>query len=141
MRLVERANQVLAERVVDTDLPANRAVHLGEERGRHVHQRDAAQVARRRETGQIANDAAAERNERRRTIRVGTDERVVDPRHGRELFEPFAVGNDDRLGISGSGKPLAVETPDQRARHDEAAPRRPGFVEQAREPVEEAVAK
>ena len=60
VRLVERADQVLAERVVDADLAADRAVHLRQQRRRHVHERDAAQVGRRGEAGHVADDAAAE---------------------------------------------------------------------------------
>ena len=69
VRLIERADQVLAERVVDADLAADRAVHLREQRRRHVHERDAAQVGRGGEPGHVADDAAAERDERRRRDR------------------------------------------------------------------------
>ena len=78
VRLVEGADQVLAERMIDADLAADRAVHLRQQRRRHVHERDAAQVGGRRETGHVADDAAAERDERRRAIGVGANERFVD---------------------------------------------------------------
>ena len=97
VRLVEGADQVLAERMVDADLAADRAVHLRQQRRRHVHERDAAQVGRRGEARHVADDAAAERDERRRAIGVRADQRVVDARDGRELLVALAVGDEDRL--------------------------------------------
>ena len=63
-RLMERADQVLAQRVVDADLAADRAVHLRQQRRRDLHDRDAAQVGRRGEAGGVADDAAADRDDR-----------------------------------------------------------------------------
>jgi hypothetical protein len=48
---------------VDGRLAAHRAVDLREQRGRYLHQGDAAHVQRRRETSEIAHDAAADRHE------------------------------------------------------------------------------
>ena len=45
-RLVERADHVLAERMVDAGLAADRRVDLREQRGRHLHERHAALVDR-----------------------------------------------------------------------------------------------
>ena len=81
VRLIERADQVLAERMVDADLAADRAVHLREQRRRHMHQRDAPQVGRRREARHVADHAAAEGDERGRAIGVRADERIVDADH------------------------------------------------------------
>ena len=64
--LVERADQVLAERMVDADLAADGAVDLREQRRRHVDERDAAQVGGRGESGHVADDAAADGDDRRR---------------------------------------------------------------------------
>ena len=79
MRLVEGADQILSERMIDPDLAANRRIHLGQKRGRDVHERDAAQVAGRGKSGHVADDASAECDERRLAIGVGPDERLVDP--------------------------------------------------------------
>ncbi len=59
-RLVERADHVLAERVVDSGLAADRRVDLREQRGRHLDEGDAALVDRRGESGEIADHAAAQ---------------------------------------------------------------------------------
>ncbi len=63
-RLVERADQVLALARIDPGLAAHGAVHLGEQRGRHLHERQAAQRGGGREAGEVAHHAAAERDHR-----------------------------------------------------------------------------
>ena len=45
LRLVERADQVLAARVIDAGLAADGRIHLRQQRRRHLHERDAALVA------------------------------------------------------------------------------------------------
>ena len=61
-RLVERADQVLAARVIDAGLAADRGIDLREQRRRHLHEVDAALVAGGREPGHVADHAAAERD-------------------------------------------------------------------------------
>ena len=130
VRLIEGADQVLAERVVDAHLAADGAVHLRQQRRRHVHERDAAQVGRGGEAGHVADDAAAEGDERGRAVGVRADERVVDARDRlRAVLKRSPSGT--RIGSSTPAalSRAAVEPPDERARHDEAsrggaAPRR-----------------
>ena len=62
-RLVKGANQVLAQRVVDADLAAHRAVHLRQKRRRDVHERDAAEKRGGREPRGVANHASADGDE------------------------------------------------------------------------------
>ena len=62
-RLMERADHVLAARMVDGRLAADRGVDLREQRRRHLHEIDAALVARGDVARQVADDAAAERDE------------------------------------------------------------------------------
>ena len=140
VRLIERSDQILAERMVDADLAADGAVHLREQRRRDVHERDAAQVGRGREPGHVADDAAAERHERRTAIGLGLDQRVVHAGDRRELFEPFAVGNQNRLHAACPARHArAVEPPHRRARHHETARRNLELVEQPPDPIEGAV--
>ena len=113
------------------------AVDLRQQRRRHVHERDAAQVAGRGEAGHVADDAAAEGDERRGAIGVGADERIVDARDRLQLLEALAVRHEDRLAEAGADQPCAVEPPDERARHDEAARRRARLVEQRRQSCDE----
>ena len=141
VRLVEGADQVLAQRVVDAHLAADGAVDLREQRGRHVRQRDAAQEARRREARHVANHAAAKGDDRRRAIGVRPQERVVDPRDGRQLLEALAVGHEDRLDAAERARELrAMEPPHERARDDEAPSGCVGAIEEPRDLVDGAVA-
>ena len=138
--LVKRADQVLAQRVVDAHLAADGAVHLRQQRRGHLHQRDAAQEAGGGEPRGVADDAAANGHERAAAVGAAADQRVVDPRHRRQRLVALAVGDEDRVA---GNRPLdrrAVVTPDPRARHHE--PLRPDAVRvQARtEVVHEPVA-
>ena len=64
-RLVEGADHVLAERVVDRGLAADRGVDLREQRGRHLDERHAALVDGGGEPRQVADHAAAQRDDQR----------------------------------------------------------------------------
>ena len=59
-RLVECADEILARLEVQADFAAHGAVHLRQERGGHLHERQAPQVSGRHETRQVAHYAAAE---------------------------------------------------------------------------------
>jgi hypothetical protein len=59
LRLVEGADHVLAEGMVDAGLAAHGGIHLGQQGGGHLDEGHAALVAGRREAGEIADDAAA----------------------------------------------------------------------------------
>ena len=64
LRLEEGPDQVLAGREVDAGLPADAAIDHRQQRGRHLHQRHAAQVGRGDEAGEVADHPAAERDDR-----------------------------------------------------------------------------
>ena len=99
-RLVKRADQVLAERVIDADLAADRAVHLRQQRRRHVRQRDAAQERRGRESRRVADHAAADGDDRAAAIGAGADQRLVDARDRLQVLVALAVGKQDRLAAA-----------------------------------------
>ena len=61
--LVERPGEVLAERQVDARLAADRGVDLGEQGGRDLDDGAAAQVCGGGEAREVADDAAAERDD------------------------------------------------------------------------------
>jgi hypothetical protein len=77
-RLMERAEQVLALRRVDAGLAADRGIDLRQQRGRHLHEIDAAAQDRRRKAGEIADHAAAERNHQIVALDPGRDQRLGD---------------------------------------------------------------
>ncbi len=62
--LVERADHVLAERMVDPGLAAHRRIDLRQQRGGNLDEGHAALVARRREPGHVADHPAAQRDQR-----------------------------------------------------------------------------
>ena len=59
---MERTDHVLAERVVDPGLAADRRVDLSEQRRRDLDERHSALVDRRGKSRQVADDSAAERD-------------------------------------------------------------------------------
>ena len=60
---MKRADQVLSVRGVDTGLPADSAVDLRKQGGRNLNARNAPPDKRGHETGDVADHAAAERND------------------------------------------------------------------------------
>src|SRR5678815_2925222 len=102
---MKRAHEILADGEVDAHLAADGTVHLREERGGYLHQRDAAQVRGGGESGDVADHATAERDDRRRSIEPAPYARVVDPRDRGERLRAFTVRNE--------GRPLAAQEPTQ----------------------------
>ena len=94
-RLVKGADQVLAARMVDAGLAADCRVHLRQQRGRHLHERDAALVAGRRKPGEIADHSAAEREQGAVAGEAVGDQHVDDARGAGERLVRFAVGEND----------------------------------------------
>ena len=102
-RRVEGADQVLAARVVDADLPADRRVDHRQQRRRALHERHAAQVRRRDEAGEVADDAAAKRDDGRTALRFVVEEPVVRRAHGLEALAGLAGGNREERGLEAGG--------------------------------------
>src|SRR5262245_38527355 len=118
---MERADQVLAERMIDADLAANGAVHLSQQRGWPVRQRAAAPARRGRKSRGIADHAAADGDDRTAAIGARPDEGLVNARDGLEVFEALAVGNQDWLAAASDlVQARAVQSPDNRTRDDES---------------------
>ena len=93
-RLIERADEVLAGRHVDAGLAADRAVDLSQQRGGDLDEIDAAQQDRRRETGKIADHAAAQRDNLRRALAACRDHGVQHMRKLRDILAGLAGRND-----------------------------------------------
>ena len=81
-RLVKRAEQILALRRIDAGLAADRGIDLRQQRGRHLHEIDAAAQDRRGKAGEIADHAAAERDHQIVALDLRRDQRFAD------LFRP-----------------------------------------------------
>src|SRR5690242_7550639 len=106
------ADEVFAQRMVDADFPADRTVDLGEQCGRDLDDWDTTQIRRRGKPRNVARDAAANRDDQTRTVGVGSDERIVDAAHGRELFITLAIRNEYRVVVGRTSQILAVKPPD-----------------------------
>ncbi len=128
--LVVGADQVLPRGVVDADLSADCAVHLGQQRRRHLDDRNAAQIGSGREPGRVADDAAAGGDDRGGAIRRRANQRVVDAADRRELFEAFSVGKQDRVVSADAIERAGVQAPHGRIGHDESPLRRADRIEQ-----------
>ena len=97
-RLMERAEQVLALRRVDAGLAADGGIDLRQQRGRHLHEIDAAAQDRRRKAGEIADHAAAERNHQIVALDLGRDQRLGDLFEAGIGLRPLAFLDDDSRG-------------------------------------------
>ena len=125
LRLVECANQVLAERMVHPHLAADRAVHLRQQRRRDVRHRDPAQVCGRREPRGIADHAAADRNDAGAPVGASRHERVVHAAGGLQRLGTLTIGDEDALGARQRPRDGgAVQAPHSGAADDEDAPAR-----------------
>ena len=82
-------DQVLALGHVKTDLAADARVDHGDQVGRAVHEVEAAEVRRRGEPGDVADDGVAERDDRGRPIDVGGEQGVVHVLDGGQVLLPF----------------------------------------------------
>ena len=107
--LVEGADQVLALRRVDRGLAAHGTVHLGQQAGRNLDEVGAPAQDRRRETGQVADHAATQRDDHvipphplrdqpaGHALQFGEALRGLPRRQGQD-------GGGDSLGLAGIGQ-------------------------------------
>jgi hypothetical protein len=75
---MKRAEKIFSARRIDPGLAADRRVDLRQQRGRHLHEIDAAAQDRRRKAGEIADHAAAERDHQIVALDFGRDQRLGD---------------------------------------------------------------
>ncbi len=99
---MEGADQVLAERGVDAGLAADRAVDLGQQTRRDLHEIDAAQQGRRGKAGQIADDAAAQGDEHRAALDAATEHPFGEPPEMLEVLG-FLAGRQDHARLCDPG--------------------------------------
>jgi hypothetical protein len=111
VRLVERADEVLAKDMVDADLPPI-ALSTCASSGGHVDQRDAAEVGGGRKPSHVPDHAAAKGDDRRRALGVRAHKRVGFWRPWRVLVA-FAVRDEDRLALDGPSEARTVKPPDE----------------------------
>ena len=80
--LIKSTLHIFVLHKVHAGLPADAAVYLGKQRGRHLDKINAAQVGRRRKTGKIADNAAASKRQKQiLTVKMLLDQRLVQSVH------------------------------------------------------------
>ena len=131
---VKGADQVLALGMIDAHLSPDGAVHLRQQRGGDLDDRDAAKIGGGGKSRGITEHASADRHDRARAIRVRADQGVVNAADGLQVLVPFAVGDQDWLFGGQPGERLFVKAPDSRVRDEEAAPGHACAVEQPADP-------
>ena len=134
LRLVKRPDKVLALFVIDARLAADRGVDLGQQRRGHLDEGHATHVASGRESGDIADDAATERKDRRIAIGACPDELVEDRLHRGNGLVCLAVRQRDTVrgfALEVLEQAVEVERPDRLIGDHEAiaAAYKPGQVE------------
>ncbi len=141
-RLVERADEVLALGEVHRGLAADRGVDLREQRGGGLHDGDAAVVDRGRESGGVADHAAAERDDRVAAEQPPARELRAQLVDGRERLRLLAVADEEHVGlgtraVQRRGERGGVEVGDARLADDRDLP---AAADRARDLGERAVA-
>ena len=76
--------------MIDPGLATERRIDLRDDRRRHLHQRYTAQKSRRRKSRQVANHAAAEREDRAATVKRGRGHAIIKQLERRERLRRFA---------------------------------------------------
>src|SRR6266403_2185223 len=102
-RLIERADEILAARMVDAGFTAHGGIHLCQQGRRQLHVADAALIARRGETRDVADHSAAQRQDGGIAVESGVDQGIEHASDGVQRLVLFAVGQhamDDTPGVA-----------------------------------------
>src|SRR5271169_530599 len=119
------ADEVLAVARIDSRLPADAGIDLGEKRGRDLDQAHAPAQARGAESSEVADHAAAERNDDVPPLDARLDQRVANTSEFGVALRGFAGRADDRRRAqSGSmearAEPVEIERRDAGVGYDRA---------------------
>ena len=130
-RLVEGADQVLAQRRVDAGLAAHRGIDLGEQGRGCLDEADAAPERRRREAGEIADHAAAEGHHQVVALDPVGEEAVAHLCVDRIAFRGLARRHGDETGaqarrLQALAQAFTIEAHDRLVGHDGGGPRAEG---------------
>ena len=130
LRLIEGTDQILSIVVIDPGLAADAGVHLGEQRGRHLHVGNAAQISRRGKAGEIADHAATKREHAGFSLQSFGDQAIVDRCQRFKIFMFFAVGHENRRDVESGSAQRFVNRVEIKLRHrriadDATLPRNP----------------
>ncbi len=115
-RLVERADHVLAERVIDAGLAAHRGVDLRQQRGRHLDEIHTALIAGGGKSGDIADHTAAQRDEGDITVAAVLQQCVEDAVQNFQCLVLLAVRQDDVVlpeAVQSGAQPFQIQGRDR----------------------------
>ena len=98
-RLMKGTDQVLAGVGVDAGLAADGRVDHAEQRGRHMHDRDAAQPGGRRETRDVGGSSAAEADQGVLAANPDAAQHFPDETDDRQLLARLGVGDLDAVRV------------------------------------------
>ena len=132
--LVEGADQVLGQGMVDRGLASDGGVDLGEHRGRELDDVDAAHIGRRREAGHVTHGAAAERQHRGGSVQTSRQQLVPTALGDLQGLGALALGDLDRRHreprrLEARGHGLAVEPADGRVADQRGAGAQPELAQ------------
>jgi hypothetical protein len=96
---MEGADQVLALGRVDPGLAAHRGIHLGQERGRDLHEAHPTAHQAGRQTGKIADHATAEGHDEAAALQPHLQEALAQARQSGEALGRFAGRQHHRAGM------------------------------------------
>ena len=134
-RLVKRADQVLAARVIHARLAAHRRIHLREQGRRHLHEIHAALVAGGRKTGHVPHHSAAERDHAGVAVHPSLHQRVEDAPGHLERLVLLAVRQPHArhpAAFERAEQSIEVQRADDLVGHDQHVARGDGARELAR---------
>ena len=94
LRVIECTDQILSLWKIYRHLAAHGRVYLGQQGGGDLYQPDSAEIACRGEACQVADDSAAEGDDKIAPGQPGVKERLIDPGQCLEALCRFAVGQD-----------------------------------------------
>ena len=92
--LIKRADQVFSEAMIDRHLAANAGIDLRQEARRHLHERHAAHIRCGNESREVADDAAAQRDNRRFPVKPLLDGFRIDMLRFRQRLRAFPRRNE-----------------------------------------------
>src|SRR5205085_93324 len=98
-RLMKRADEVFTERMIDTGFTADGTVYLCQQGGGHLREAYATLVGRRRKPTDVADHAAAHRDDHIRTLDTLLNQKGVELFRRAERLEAFAVADEKTLDL------------------------------------------
>eukprot|EP01022_Parablepharisma_sp_SALTPOND_P033114 TRINITY_DN881_c1_g1_i23.p1 TRINITY_DN881_c1_g1~~TRINITY_DN881_c1_g1_i23.p1 ORF type:complete len:1292 (+),score=465.19 TRINITY_DN881_c1_g1_i23:16524-20399(+) len=95
LRLVEGADHVLAQRVVDAGLAADRRIHLRQQGGGHLHEGHAAHIGGCGKAGQVADHATAQGHQGGLAVALVGQQAIEDRHQAGPVLFFLAIGQHD----------------------------------------------